>query len=119
MEEVIELEKELKDATGNLTELGRRMKKSARAEAELRSEYENLKNSYLIELYASEVDKASKRTVEQRTAMYRHKFQNERMRWLLAKADYESDRDLFKGLQSKITAIQTLIGIEKEKMRLV
>lgn len=119
MEEVFELEKELKTATENLSKLGRQMKASAKLEADLRSDYEELKNDYLIELYSQEVDKASERTVAQRTAMYRTKYKNERRRWLLAKADFESDRDLFKGLQSKITAIQTLIGIEKEKMRLI
>jgi predicted nucleic acid-binding Zn-ribbon protein len=114
-----QLEKALEEATENLSKLGRQMKTAARREAELRSEYENLKNSYLIELYAEEVDKASKRTVDLRTAMYRLRYKNERMAWLLAKADFESDRDLFKGLQSKITAIQSLIGLEREKMRLV
>lgn len=119
MEEVIELEKQLSEATENLTKLGRAMKASAKLEADLRSNYEELKNGYLIELYAEEVDKASKRTVDHRTAMYRLKFKDERRRWLLAKADFESDRDLFKGLATKISAIQTLIGLEKEKMRLV
>lgn len=114
-----QLEQELQNATENLTKLGRQMKSSARLEAELRSEYENRKNSYLIELYAEESEKAFKRTEAHRTAMYRLKYKDDRQRWLLAKADFESDRDLFKGLQSKITAIQSLIGLEREKMRLV
>lgn len=119
MDEILELEKQLTEATSNLSKLGRLMKASAKLEAELRSIYENKKNSYLIELYAEEVDKATKRTVDHRTAMYRLRYKDERMRWLLAKADYESDRDLFKGLSVKISAIQSLIGLEKAKMGLV
>lgn len=118
MSDTLELEKELETATENLTKLGRQMKASAVLEAEMRSDYEELKNQYLIELYAQEVDKATKRTEAQRTAMYRIKFKDERRRWLMAKADFDSDRDLFKGLQSKITAIQTLISLEKAKMNL-
>lgn len=119
MEEIEQLEKQLTEATENLTKLGQKLKKSAAAEADFHSDYEEKKNGYLIELYSSEVDKATKRTVDQRTAMYRLKFATERRRWLLAKADYESDRDLFRGLQTKITSLQTLIGMEKAKMALV
>lgn len=116
--DLFELEKELQGANDDLTALGREIKASAKREAETLSKYEELKNRYLIQLYAEEVELKIKRTVDQRTAMYRTMYLDERRDWLLAKADHESNRDLFRGVQTKITSLQTLIGIEREKMRL-
>jgi hypothetical protein len=114
-----QLEKELESATENLTKLGRQMKASAKLEAEKHSDYDLLKNKLLVILYNEEVEQKIKRTVDQRQALYRTKYAEQRRDWLLAKADYESDRDLFRGLLTKITALQSLMSNEREKMRLV
>jgi len=118
MQELLELDKELRDATENLTKFARVFKASAVKEAESHCVYEEKKNRFLIVLYDEEVQQSIKRTEVQRKAMYRNEYAKERRDWLLAKADFESDRDLFKGLQSKIMALQSLIGIEKAKLNL-
>lgn len=119
MDNLENLEMELLKATEDLVKAGESLKKSAKAEADFHSAYDLKKNKFLVLLYNEEIEQKIKRTVDQRVAMYRTKFSEERRDWLMAKADYESDRDLYRGVQIRVSAIQTLIGVEKEKMKLV
>lgn len=118
MDELFQLQKDLHEAKENLGKLASDVKKSAMAEANTHSDYEEKKNSLLIILYDEEVENSKKRTGAERTAIYRDRFKEQRREWLIAKADFESNRDLFRGLQSKVEALRTLISLEKAKMNL-
>ena len=118
MNELYDLEKELTEAKNKLGEIADKILQSAKDEVNYRSDYEEKKNKFLLLCYAEENDRNFKRTEQHRKSMYRDKFADERRAWLFAKADYESNRELYKGLLSKIEALRTLVSLEKSKMNL-
>ena len=119
MSELENLRKDLEATIDALTKTAHRLKGSARETANKRSDYENKKNGYLIQLAAEDAESGNKpRTIALQTAMYRLMFKDERQAHLLAEADYESDRDLFKGIMAKLNALQSLLRITETEMRL-
>lgn len=109
MNDLEKIKNDLQSAVDALTETAKRLKTSAKEAVNKRCEYEAKKNSYLIEMKAEESDDPTiKRTDAIRTAMYRQMFKDERKEWLAAESDYETDVIIFKGLQSKLNAQQTL-----------
>lgn len=79
----------------------------------------NLKTLYLSRSTTNETENKFKRTEAHRTALYRTAFSEQRRSWLFAKANLDSERDVYKGVQVKITALITLISLEKAKMQIV
>lgn len=118
MQELLQLEIDLHETTNALAELSDALKTSAIVEANTRSDYEDAKNKLLLTLYDEEIKDGKKRTEQIRTAIYRSHLQGERRAWLLAKADMDSNRDLLKGLLSKIDSLRTLISLAKAQMEL-
>lgn len=103
-DELKEIEAQILSESACLISLGRR-------EAETIAEYENKKNGYLIEMFAEETDKASKRTEAQRTAMYRKRFETERLKKLLAANELKAQQDYVKSLQSVLNSRQSRLRI--------
>lgn len=103
-DEIQKLEAEIMSASGELKSLGENESRAA-------AEYENKKNGYLIELFAEEVDKASKRTEAHRTAMYRKMFEMERLKKILAAHELKSQQDYIKSLLAVLNAKQSRLRI--------
>lgn len=86
---------------------------------ELAADYEELKQKCLLALYDDEAERKIKRTVDQRIAIYRTKYAVERRAKMLAEAGYNAAKQFSDHLKAKAMILQTLAGIEKEKMRLI
>jgi len=89
--------------------VGRNIKTLAQKEANAIADYENAKNTTLLQLYVDEAkpDFVGKRTEAQRTAIYREKHHDLRLSKGLAIADAKSERDLLSALQSKLSGMQS------------
>jgi len=115
MNEIEEIISDLNEAVTALTSTASRLKQSARDAVEKRADYENKKNKYLIELAADD----TKRTVLLQQAMYRKMFETERLQWQLSDRVYESDKDLFRGLQAKLNALQTIARLREGLLKIL
>jgi len=118
MNDLERLRNELNDAINALTQTAMRLKSSAREAVEKRSDYEERKNGYLIQLAAEDAESGTKRTVALQQAMYRQLYKNERRAYLLAEADLDSDKDLFRGIQAKLNALQTVSRLTESEVKL-
>jgi uncharacterized Ntn-hydrolase superfamily protein len=118
MSELKQIKDDLQSAINSLTTTAKRLKQSAADAVTARCDYENLKNQYLLELKAEESDDPKiKRTDAIRTAMYRALYKEERKAYLAAEADYESDKDLFRGLQAKLNALQSIARLTETEIK--
>lgn len=103
------LRRELVDLQAAIMDAGASMPQKAREMSEARAKYEDLKSAYLINMFAEEADESfkGKRTVDQRTAMYRSLYAEERLEASLAENEYKAQAEYLKGLQSALTALQS------------
>ena len=118
MDELTEIKRMLTEAVAQLDALGAELKAEAKAATDRQADYEERKNGFLIELFSEEADKGFKRTESQRQALYRSAYRHERREAMVAKEQLAASRDLYRGLQSKVNAIQTLARIAEAEMRL-
>lgn len=118
MDELGEIKEMLRSAVGQLDSLGAELKQEARSATEKAADYEERKNGFLTQLFDEEAQKGFKRTESQRQALYRAAYREERREAMIAKEQLQSSRDLYRGLQAKVNAIQTLARIVEAEMRL-
>lgn len=120
MNDLTQIKDELNSAVDALTQTAKRLKVSAQTFVNKRCEYENKKNQYVLQLKAEEETSGGKikRTDAVRQSMYRLMYQKERLEWLAAEMDYETDKDLYKGLIAKLNALQTVARLTETEMKL-
>lgn len=118
MDKLEEYQRELEDAKTRIGEVSVAIALSAVAMLDAQSNYEEAKNITLLALYDEEVRDKFKRTEAQRTAIYRHENSELRRIFYRAKADHEGNIALQRGVLAKMTALQSLLGLEKEKAKL-
>lgn len=119
MDDLINLKKDIRATIEALTETARRLKVSAKEAVNKTAEYEAKKNPYKTKLEAEgKADKTKALTVSGIEAKYRTRFAEERREAHLAKADHETDVLLFKGLQMKLSAQQTLARLIEAEMKM-
>lgn len=118
MDELTEIKRMLNEAVAQLDATGAELKAEAREATDRQADYEERKNEFLIALFAEEAEKGFKRTESQRQALYRSAYRAERRQAMLAKEQLAASRDLYRGLQAKVNAIQTLARIAEAEMRL-
>jgi uncharacterized Ntn-hydrolase superfamily protein len=110
---------EIEKTVEALTATAKRLKKSAAKSVNKQCDYEDKKNDYVLSLKKSaKANPDEKVTDAMRESMYRAKFKQERSDALEAAADYESDKILFKGLQSKLNALQTIARLTESELKL-
>jgi hypothetical protein len=119
MDELREIQRQLTEAITELEAFAEILRTDARLATSRAADYEEAKNQYLIALYSEEVEQGFKRTEAQRQALYRDRFKDLRRASMLAKEELQSSRDLFKGLQAKINAIQTIARMSEAEMKLL
>lgn len=119
MDQLKTTQNELRTAIDELDALSEQIRHEARAAATTSASYEEKKNRYLITLFAEEAEGGFKRTETQRQALYRTAFREERLEAMLAKEELQSSRDLFKGLQAKINALQTIARLSEAELKLL
>lgn len=105
--------RQLEELENEIEKVGRNIKTLAIKEANAIADYENAKNTTLLQLYVDESkpDFVGKRTEAHRTAIYREKHQDLRLLKGLAIADVKSERDLLSALDSKMSGLQSRKGI--------
>lgn len=118
MDELTEIKRMLGEAVSQLDALGAELRREAREATDRQADYEERKNGFLIELFNEESQKGFKRTESQRQALYRSAYRAERREAMVAKEQLNASRDLYRGLQAKVNAIQTLARIAEAEMRL-
>ncbi len=101
------LNEELKVLQDAIAELGRTLPQKGRDAAQARSNYELAKAKELIAMYKQETEGKFKRTIEQRTAIYREKFATERLDAYLAENEFNAEGSHLKALLGALTALQT------------
>ena len=113
------LRRELVDLQAAIMDAGASMPQKAREMSEARAKYEDLKNAYLITMFAEEADESfkGKRTVDQRTAMYRSLYASERLQASLAENEYKAQSEYLRALQSALTALQTRARIAENEYK--
>jgi len=62
------------------------------------ADYELLKNKELIAMFKEEQKDVPKRTEAQRTSLYRTKYSEERLAWMLAENELKGERDVLRAL---------------------
>lgn len=118
MEELTRIKTDLTATIAAIEALANVIGMEARDSADRAADYEEKKNSYLIELYEEEIQFGFKRTEAQRQALYRDRFREERRRMLLSREELQSSRDLLKGLQAKLNALQTLARLSELEFKI-
>ncbi len=119
MSELEQLRNDLNSTIDALTKTAVRLKQSARLSVEKSADYEQLKSNYKIQLAAEDTASGAKaRTVSLIESMYRLKFAHERLMANLAKIEHDTDVLLFKGLQAKLNALQTVARLSESEMRM-
>lgn len=92
--------------------IGRGIRALGVAESNAISDYEKKKNDLLVTMFAEEADgTVKKRTEQQRAALYRKMYSDERLAANLAKLNLKSERDLLDALKAKLQSIQSRKGI--------
>lgn len=89
---------ELKELEIKIEQAGQNVHFSGVAAANKKSIYEDLKNKMLIEMFADEAKEGKKRTEQQRTAIYRSTYAQQRLEWLLAENEWKASNDYLKAL---------------------
>jgi len=102
--EITDIQRKIIDATTTI-------RNDARMAAEKTAEYDRLKATFLLTLFEQESKENIKRTIEQRAALYRKEYAQQRLEMLVAKGESESNRDYVKLLTSALTAMQTRLRI--------
>ena len=92
-------------------ECGRNIKRLATAQANAVADYEEKKNIELISMFDEEASDKFKRTVDQRHAAYRTKYEKQRRVRGLADAELSSERDLLKALTAQLSGLQSRKGL--------
>lgn len=86
--------------------------------ATARADYEFVKNNKLIDLFAEEAEKGTKRTEKQRESLYRVEFSTERLAANLAENDLKAERDLMDSIKTQINSVQTRARILETDVKL-
>lgn len=115
---ITDIKSELDELTVALIDAARDVGIKAQIMQAASADYEELKQSMLVALFDQEAQDKMRRTEAQRTAIVRTKYAMERRLRNTAQADYESAKAFYKGLESKLSALQTLAGIERDEMRM-
>jgi hypothetical protein len=99
---------ELKELEAKIEQAGQNVHFAGANAAQKRAAYEELKNKMLIQMMAEEAgDKNLKRTVDQRTAIYRSTYSAERLEWQLAENEWKAATDYLKALLGNQSSLQT------------
>lgn len=114
-----EIQSELERIASSIEDAAVEIARAGQNATQLAADYEQLKQQCLVALYDDEAERKIKRTEAQRIAIYRTKYAVECRAHLMAKQEYDSCRTFLDALKSKAMILQTLAGIEKEKMRMV
>lgn len=118
MEELLKIKAEIARATAEIPKLAAQIRAESVAAANAQADYDERKHQFLIDLFDEEAEQKFKRTEAQRQSLYRNAFKRERRAAMLAKAELDSSRDLFRGLQSTIMALQTQARLVEAQMRM-
>ncbi len=100
-----------------IIEAGNAMPQKARDAANSRGDYELKKAKRLLSLFKEETDNNLKRTVDQRTAIYRSELSAERLQAYLAENEWKASADELRALQSALTALQTRSRISENEYK--
>ncbi len=118
MSEILELKKQLQESIDALSTTAKRLKLSGAASVNAAADYELKKSRLKIEIAAEDAASEGKaRTVACIESIYRAQFADERLEAHLAKMNYETDVLIFKGLQCKVNAIQSLCRITETELK--
>lgn len=116
--ELPDLMRAIENTVADLDKQGDALKTSAMVSANARASYSEVKHRELIAMKAEEIETKTKRTIQDREALYRNKFSNERREWMMAEADHDSNKDLYRGTMSKLNALQSLLRVKEGEMRM-
>lgn len=103
-DEIRELEAVIMAASSNLKPLGQK-------EATAGANYDDKKNRYLVEMFAEESEKGTKRTEALRAAMYRMMYSTERLQKQIAAHELKAEQDYIKSLLSVLNAKQSRLRV--------
>jgi hypothetical protein len=99
---------ELKELEPRIETAGQNVHFSGLEAATKKGVYEEKKNKALIEMFAEEAkDKSLKRTEQQRIALYRTMFSQERLEWQLAENEWKAANEYLKSLLGVLSSMQT------------
>ena len=116
MKEIID---QMNETINALTDTALRLRKSGTESVNARCDYEDAKNELVLKLRQEEIDDPKKkRTDAVRQSVYRSMLKEERKNWLGKESNYETDKILFKGLQSKINALQTVARLTETELKM-
>lgn len=109
---------ELKALEAAIEQAGQNVHFAGQNAATRRSEYEDLKNKMLIQMFAEEAgDKNLKRTEAQRTAIYRSTYSVQRLEWQLAENEWKASNDYLKALLGNQISLEVRLKILESDMR--
>lgn len=116
--EELDIVNALEDAVGELEGAGEALREAGRKAANSAADYENSKNAYVIELKNEELkDPKIKRTDAIRQSMYRDQFKDLRRVRMVNSELWEAEKLAFRGLLSKVSALQTLLSRFRDEIR--
>lgn len=119
MNELQRLKQDLQESIDALSITAKRLKLSGADSVNSAADYELKKSRLKIEIAAEDaVSEGKGRTVAHIEAIYRAQFADERLAAHLAKMNHETDVLIFKGLQCKVNAIQSLCRLTESELKL-
>lgn len=118
MEQIEDIREMIRRTVADLDRQGMELKQAAVQATNDEADYEERKASFLVALFEEEAELGFKRTESQRQSLYRRALKDDRRRANLSRETLQADRELYRGLQTKINALQTLARMIEAEMRL-
>lgn len=109
---------ELKALEVKIEQAGQNVHFSGVNAAVKRSQYEDLKNKMLIQMFADEAKGGKKRTEAHRQAIYRDTYATERLEWLLAENEWKASNDYLKALLGNQISLEVRLKILESDWRI-
>jgi polyribonucleotide nucleotidyltransferase len=106
----------LEDLEAKIEQAGQNVHFSGQQAAQKKAKYEELKNKMLIQMFADEAS-GTKRTVDQRQAIYRATYAQERLEWQLAENEWKASNDYLKALLGNQISTEVRLKILESDMR--
>lgn len=118
-DELVEIEKQIKDLEGKIHGQAQQLKKDARRFAKANADYKLKEAEELVRLNDEEIeDPAVKRTEKVRNSLALQAAKEEYREYRIAEMEFESTKDVIGALKSEMSGLQTRAGLFKLDMEL-
>lgn len=118
MEEIRQIENELKQLEKKIETIARSFWQEARKHGKAKADYEIASATALLQIYAAETETGDKNTESVRKAMALKHCEKEYVALRIAEAEADSSKEVLRSLVSELSSVQTRAGLIKTEASL-